>query len=460
MLNINPLFLRSVRLRRRSFFLFALICAGLAQPLAAQTEFPFVRAVRLPVSRLAEAQRQSLPFDLRHGIGPDEAALIATYLNPALQSARARRGLALAQVVQAGVLPNPQVTHSRDEVTNNVPGTFTAYNFSAGWEVTSLLPLLPRRTAARANLRSVDLDIAWNEWQIAETARLAVYRVIALRAQATSAREAAGQLAESAKTLKQALEAHEKTVIEYAAAEATSQDARAIALGLEQELARQELFLKRTLGLPAQAEVRLRPGIGLPPRLEVPSAAELEAGLEVRRLDLLGLQQGYLSQDATVRAEILKQFPRITLGFSKASDTSNVQTQGFAITAEVPIFDRNQGVLALERATRQKLLDEYHQRIFEGRSDIATALADIRSLNRQISAAEAALPVFEKLVSSAEAAMQERNTDVLAFYSARSGLIQRRVALVRLKQQLLEALTALEIASGRFLPANGAVHLK
>ncbi|MDP9099544.1 MAG: TolC family protein, partial [Verrucomicrobiota bacterium] len=234
----------------------------------------------------------------------------------------------------------------------------------------------------------------------------------------------------------------------------------AIALGLEQELARQELLLKRTLGLEPQMEVRLRPGIGLPSRLDVPGEKEFEQGLEQRRLDLLGLQQGYLSQDATVRAEIMRQFPKISIGFAKASDTSNVHTQGFAITADVPIFDRNHGVLATARATRQKLIDEYQQRAFEARSDIATALSDIRSLNRQIVAAEEALPVFEKLVSSAEAAMQQRNTDVLAFYSARSGLIQRRVQLVRLKQQLLEALTALEIASGRFIPTNGAVHLK
>jgi outer membrane protein TolC len=410
---------------------------------------------------MQNARPEPLPFDLRGGIGPDEAALIATYLNPVLRSARARRGLAVAQIIQAGVLPNPLVTYSRDYVTGgNTAGTQTGYNFTAGWEVTSLLPLLPRQTAAHANLRSVDLDIAWSEWQIAEMARIEVYRVTALREQASSARQAAGELSESANTLKQAVEAHEKTVIDYAAAESSSQDALATALSLEQEFEKQQLVLKRALGLPPSAEVRLRPGIGLPSHLDVPPEQELEAGLEQRRLDLLGLQQGYRSQDANVRAAILAQFPKISVGFAKASDTTNVHTEGFAVTAEVPIFDRNQGVLATERATRQKLRDEYQQRVFEAHNDIATALADIRSLNRQVAAAEKALPVFEKLVSSAEAAMQQRNTDVLAYYAARSGLVQRRVQLMKLREQLLEALTALEIASGRFIHTNGAVHLK
>ena len=88
------------------------------------------------------------------------------------------------------------------------------------------------------------------------------------------------------------------------------------------------------------------------------------------------------------------------------------------------------------------------------------ALSDIRWLNRQIAAAEEALPIFERLVKSAETAMQEGHTDVLAYYAARSGLIQRRVQLVKLKELLLEAQTALEIASGRFIPSNKALHLK
>ena len=434
---------------------------GIVPQLKAQTELPSPQLLRVPSSRMPDTRVESLEFDLRRGIGPDEASVIAAYLNPALRSTRDRRGLAVAQLIQAGVLPNPQISYTRDYVTGgNTAGTSNAFNFNASWEVTSLLPLLPKHTAARTNLRSVDLDIAWNEWQIVESARLAVYRVIALGDELTSATEADRELTKSAETLKRAVEAHEKTVLDYGAAEASSQDARATALGLAQEHNKQRLGLKRILGVPPEAELRFRPGIGLPSHLEVPSQDALVEGLETRRLDLLALQQGYRSQDANVRAAIMEQFPKMSLGFAKASDTSDVHTSGFAVTVDVPIFNRNQGVLATERATRQKLLDEYNQRVFEAHSDIATALSDIRWLNRQVAAAEEALPIFERLVKSAETAMQEGHTDVLAYYTARSGLIQRRVQLVKLKELLLEAQTALEIASGRFIPSNRAVHLK
>jgi outer membrane protein, heavy metal efflux system len=449
--------------RARIYFLVAAWAAldGIIPQLKAQSELPSPQLLRVPSARMPETRLESLEFDLRRGIGPDEAGVIAAYLNPALRSTRDRRGLAVAQLIQAGVLPNPQISYTRDYVTGgNTAGTTNAFNFNSSWEVTSLLPLLPKQTAARANLRSVDLDIAWNEWQIVESARLAVYRVIALRDQLSSATEADRELTQSAETLKLAVEKHEKTVLDYGAAEAASQDARATALGLAQEDSKQRLGLKKILGVPPEAEVRLRPGIGFPSHLDVPSQEALVDGLETRRLDLLALQQGYHSQDANVRAAIMEQFPKISLGFGKASDTTDVHTSGFAVTIDVPIFNRNQGGLATERATRQKLLDEYHLRVFEAHSDIATALSDIRWLNRQVAAAEEALPIFERLVKSAETAMQEGHTDVLAYYTARSGLIQRRVLLVKLKELLLEAQTALEIASGRFIPSNRTVHLK
>src|SRR5207245_9741777 len=160
---------------------------------------------------------------------------------------------------------------------------------------------------------------------------------------------------------------------------------------------------------------------------------QLSIIFESNLLDLLGLRKGLESQDASWRAAILTQFPKMSVAIVRASDTTNVHTTGFNVAVDVPIFDRNQGVIATERATRQRLRDEYNQRAFEARSDIATAIADIRSLNRQIAAAEEALPVLEKLVSSAQTAIGQRNVDVLSYYTARSNLLQKRVQLIKLQ---------------------------
>ena len=57
---------------------------------------------RVPASRLPNHSQGQLAVDLRHGIGPDDAATIALYSNPALRAIRDRRGLAAATAGPAG----------------------------------------------------------------------------------------------------------------------------------------------------------------------------------------------------------------------------------------------------------------------------------------------------------------------------------------------------------------------
>ena len=81
-------------------------------------------------------------------------------------------------------------------------------------------------------------------------------------------------------------------------------------------------------------------------------------------------------------------------------DTSNVPSAGFGVTVDIPLFDRNQGQIAVETATRQTLFDEYANRVFLANSDVAAAVQDIQSTNEQISASSEAIPGLESLVHS------------------------------------------------------------
>src|SRR5207245_3284961 len=119
----------------------------------------------------------------------------------------------------------------------------------------ALIPFLPKQTAARKNIQSLDLDVAWQEWQIAVNARTAVYRVLGLDAQVGRAREATGGLEQSAEAMRKAVDAHEKTVLDLSAAESASQESRATMLGLEQEFEKQRLGLNRILGAEPEIEI-------------------------------------------------------------------------------------------------------------------------------------------------------------------------------------------------------------
>src|SRR5258707_4152022 len=70
--------------------------------------------LRVPTSRLQNHSPEQLSVDLRRGIGPDDAAAIALYSNPALRAIRDRRGLAAAQLIQAGNLSKPILSYTPD----------------------------------------------------------------------------------------------------------------------------------------------------------------------------------------------------------------------------------------------------------------------------------------------------------------------------------------------------------
>ena len=112
-------------------------------------------------------------------VDPAGAALLAVVANPSLRAARAQRGVADAQLLQAGILPNPSLSANIDPVAfGSTSDTVTGWGVGINWEVTSLLTRSANIDAARAAAASVDLSIAWQEWQVAIAARQHAYRVL------------------------------------------------------------------------------------------------------------------------------------------------------------------------------------------------------------------------------------------------------------------------------------------
>src|SRR5205807_3060384 len=146
-------------------------------------------------------------IDLRTGLTPDAAAIVAVVANPALRVQRDHRALASAQLLQAGLLPNPSLDFTLDPVTGgDTAGTVTGYNVGISWEVTALITHDAKVAAARAGSRSVRLDVAWQEWQFAQAAKRAVYDLIALRAQVAEAEAVDKRLAEDAALIRRAVD--------------------------------------------------------------------------------------------------------------------------------------------------------------------------------------------------------------------------------------------------------------
>ena len=105
--------------------------------------------------------------------------------------------VAQAALLQAGILPNPQLTYGYNFNTGGLfPGAVDAYGIGVNWDITALISHSAKAHAAEWSAQSVDLNIAWQEWQVAEAAKSAALDLMFLQAQRSVAGEVDDRLAE------------------------------------------------------------------------------------------------------------------------------------------------------------------------------------------------------------------------------------------------------------------------
>jgi outer membrane protein TolC len=413
---------------------------------------PSVDVLRVDARTIKHPILKPLNFDESDGLSPDEAAVLSVIANTELRAVRDKRGIAAAQLVQAGILPNPQVSYGMDFPSGGTTlNTVNAFGLVFGWDVRFLITRWAEIDSAKTNAASVDLDVAWQEWQVSEGAKQHVYRLYFLKNQLDVAKDGEKGLRENVEAIKEAVDFGDMTVIDLSAAESALRVIQLSAQQIDQQLNDERIAFNQSIGFPPEQIVPIQEDIVPPALKKVPSLNLLLDGIEDRRLDLLALKLGYESQESRVRGAILAQFPRVNIGFSQLRDTSNVVTSGFGITIDLPIFDRNQGQIAIERATRKQLFDEYVDRLYKAQSDIATILADIRSVNQQIDTTQETVKTLERLVKTYYKAFLEGNADVISYYNARNELIFKQIDVFKLKQTRADLAIALEIAVGRYL---------
>lgn len=407
--------------------------------------------IRIAAQEIHHPILKPLDFDDRNGLSPDEAAVLAVLANPGLRAVRDQRAIAAGQVLQAGILPNPRLTYFVSIPMGVFPAeTVTEFGGTVMWDLQTLINRGARVEAAEARAQAVDLDVAWQEWQVAQAAKLAAYRLVTLRYQAQLATELSDFLTDNVTQMRQALQRGILTGLELSAAESAHNNARTNRLELEKQVRQQQLAFNRLLGLPPDSAIPLERSIALPDRLVPPTLEWFLNGLEDRRLDLLALRQGYVSQEATVRAAILSQFSNVAIGFYDVRDLGNFYRPGPQISADLPIFNRNQGNIAIERATRQKLLDEYTNRVFQTRNDIARLLVTITWLNDQVATAQAGKPILQKLVVTLREALRQGQATVVLYYSALINLTAKQIQILTYQQQLIDTLITLELETGYY----------
>ncbi len=410
---------------------------------------PSWRELRVAVKKTSSEQFPKTMLSPSQAITPERAAVLALILNPSLRAIRAAHGEASAQLLQAGILTNPVLTSSLGYVTGGFrTGTFNPYGIGVAWSIRQLIDRQARISSARYGLKEVDLEVAWREWQTAEAARLAVYAMAKAKEQLKEALAARQQLDKTYKIAQHANRLGLITLYNLGIALTASQRAKALVLTFRQHFERSQLELARAMGLGPQTVFTLSPKVRLPTAVHLPDVVKLEHKVANRRLDLLALHMGYQSQQEQLRAAVLRQFPSVSIGFTQNSDPNNVHYTSFGVSIDLPIFDRNQGQIALAKATRRALYDDYIARVFAARSDIATAAMNIRSLQRRIRQAQFAVGKYRELVNRDLQGLRIRSVNIQAYAAAMEQLERERIGLVQLQYRLARNLIALELSSG------------
>lgn len=415
---------------------------------------PQLDSIKVYASQLKHPLVKSMTIDGNGGFTPDELAVMSVIVSPALRALRDQRGVAQAQVIQAGILPNPQLSYAIDYPHGQYdPPVVPQKAFGLSWDLTALITHHAQVAAAQDTAKSLDLSVAWQEWQEAEDTRLRALRIASLEKRLPLARKVETTLQDTLNLTRQALQTGNKTLADLTSATELWTAAQNTRFDLETQLVAERAALNLSLSLPPAEVVQIKLDGDSSNRLmsagaqDDLAAAQDLAGFEERRLDLVALKLGYESQEESVRAAVLGQFPKLGVDLAAGQDTTPIKTRGFGVTLDLPVFDRNQGQIAIGKATRQQLFDEYVQRVAEARSEVSTIRKNLRVLRQQLATVEASMPELRQLNASYERALRDRNIDLLAARDAEASLSTREIEYANLQQQILEQYSALEIAT-------------
>lgn len=388
-----------------------------------------------------------LPIAATHPLTMADTVTLAVQRSPNLLIERRKANVAEAQAYAAGLLPDPQFTASADHPTVHGLGLVNGYALGLSQDLQALLTEPSRAESASAKEKQAKLDLLWAEWQtIQKAANLYTQKVFADRKVALLSNMADTLTAQSAHSAR-ALAAR-NTTIDVAGADLSA------ALDIESQ---HDAAARTAIAVDADLKTELNLASGANLVLDDPgdpgqiSSKEVKTALEnvVRiRPDLLALQAGYRAQEEAVWTAILEQFPAINLGFNRASDTSNIQTNGLSVTLNIPIFGGTQAKIRTERATRAQLRAEYQARLDQAEADAWRIWQSLNLLRTQIGRLEGSLPKLRKMAATGQVAYRAGNLAPATYVLLQTTLTARESELLDLKATLWTDTIALRTLLG------------
>ncbi|MGH8279299.1 MAG: TolC family protein [Gammaproteobacteria bacterium] len=390
--------------------------------------------------------------NLERPLDATAVAALAVLNDPALVAARAERGVDAAQSYAAGLLPWPQISLGKGRPDPAGAGLANPWSLSVEENIAALLQHGAIERGAQASQMRVRLDVIWDEWQVAQQARLLYADIEA----STAERKALQPLAELyAAHLRAARSgAAQGHLPENAVVSAQANYVALVAelSGLQVQEHKDKAALRGLLGLALDAPLRL----ALDDHSALPDAHSLQealAALPHRRPDLMALAATYKSADERLHQAIAAQFPLIGVSIHRERDTDGVISNGLSLTLNLPFLNGARGRVAVARATRQSLHATYQARIDEAVTEVTALSGVAASLQAELVHLQHTLG---RLPPVAESARGNVPFNTLAAYVAERGQIVAGIARLHgtLDQTVIALDTLLGMPLDNHLPAH------
>jgi len=367
-----------------------------------------------------------------------ELTLAAFYFNPTLDAARARVAAAEAAIVTAGARPNPTLS-----ITPGVPSPYLlGIDFSIPVETAGKRGY--RVEHARILSEAARLDVADAGWKVRSGVRRALLDYF-LAARALVLLKAEERLRiEEVRLLEKRLAVGEIPRPEVDVAHIALSKTHLAIRAAEGRVSETRAILAAAISVPVAALDGIDfswPTLDHPPSTEslAPEAIQREAVLN--RLDVRRKLREYAAAESELQLEIAVQHPDIQIGPGYTYEESH-SFFTLALSATLPIFNRNQGPIAEAEARRKEAAANFLATQSHVIAESEAALARYRSALKELDEAEHSLATLQAVREQmARDAVRLGESDSLALNSV---LLERSaVASAR-----LDALGRAQIALG------------
>lgn len=379
-----------------------------------------------------------------NGLDENTVIMLAVFDDPDLRAARLQAGVAGAQLLEAGLLPDPQLSTGYATSALNYGGAVGLTE-----DIQALITRGAAEQAAKAYQQQVNLSILWQEWQVAERASQLFVQIYSEGELQQILDRGDRLLAARYRRDQTGMQRGDVTSAEASTDFAAWSDSRVRIhqLAIDLDLARHQL--NQLLGVEPNAQLRLlAPGAAEPlSRKEFETAL---ASLAQRRADLLALKAGYESQEETLRRAILAQFPAMNAGVVGARDpVEGVNSIGFNINVTLPIFNRNRGQIAIQRATRALLRETYQAQLDAAGNQADQVWQATQIMEAELKELDSQTPQLRETAAAAEQSFQRGNMDSIVYTGLETQLFAKQGEEIQLRAALANARAALDILLGR-----------